>query len=78
MKTFEKNNPTIALNIFYTKEKEIFPAYISNQNLILEKQIILLMIPNEENSAWCYLAVKKKIYIITLKKHLVIRVPFIA
>ena len=31
-KTFEKNNPTITLNILYTKEKEIFPAYISKIN----------------------------------------------
>ena len=28
-KTFEKNNPTIALNILYIKEKEVCPAYIS-------------------------------------------------
>ena len=28
MKTFEKNNLTIALNILHIKEKEIFPAYI--------------------------------------------------
>ena len=28
-KTFEKNNLTIALNILYTKEKEIWPVYIS-------------------------------------------------
>ena len=62
LKTFEKNNPTIALNIFYTKEKEIFSVYISNHNLIREKQIILLMIPNEENSAWYYLAVKKRLH----------------
>ena len=27
--TFEKNNPTIALNILYTKQKEICPADIS-------------------------------------------------
>ena len=31
-KTFEKNNPTIALNILYTKQKEICPDYISNIN----------------------------------------------
>ena len=47
-KTFEKNNPTIALNILYVKEKEICPAYISKFNSNYEKQIILLMIPNEE------------------------------
>ena len=39
-KTSEKNNPTVALNILYTEEKEIFPAYISNHNLIRKKQII--------------------------------------
>ena len=27
-KMFEKNNPTMALNILYIKEKEIIPAYI--------------------------------------------------
>ena len=31
-KKFEKNNPTIAINIFYIKEKEILPAYISKHN----------------------------------------------
>ena len=36
-KRFEKNNPTIALKILYTKEKEILPAYISNHNSIREK-----------------------------------------
>ena len=43
-KTFEKNNLTIALNILYTKEKEICPSYITKINLNCEKQIILLMI----------------------------------
>ena len=43
-----KNNPTIALNILYIKEKEICPAYISKINLNREKQIIMLMIPNDE------------------------------
>ena len=47
-KTFEKNNPTVVLNILYIKEKEISPAYISKINSNCEKQIILLMIPNEE------------------------------
>ena len=36
-KRFEKNNPTIALNVLYTKEKEILPAYISNHNSNREK-----------------------------------------
>ena len=34
-KTFEKNNPTIALNILYIKEKEICPSYISITKLKL-------------------------------------------
>ena len=49
----------MALNILYIKEKEKCPAYISNHNSALEKQIILLMIPNEEKEGWHYLAVKK-------------------
>ena len=41
----------------YNKEKEILPAYISKHNLTCEKQIILLLIPNEEG--WHYFAAKK-------------------
>ena len=58
-KTSEKNNSTTALNILYIKEKEICPTYISKINLNYEKQIILLMISNEEKKGWHYLAVKK-------------------
>ena len=47
-KTFEKNSPTIALNVLHTKEKEICTAYISKDNSTREKEIILLMIPIEE------------------------------
>ena len=51
-KTFEKNNPIIAL-----------PAYISKHNSTREKQIILLMIPNEEKEGqWHYLAVKNYLH----------------
>ena len=39
--TFEKNNPTIALNILYIKEKKICPVYISKINSNCEKQIII-------------------------------------
>ena len=45
---FGKNNPTIDLNISCIKEKKILPAHISKHNSTHEKQIILLMIPNEE------------------------------
>ena len=40
----------------YIKGKEILPAYISKHNSTREKQIILLMIPNEEKEGWHYLA----------------------
>ena len=43
-----EKNPTIALAILYTKEKEILPPCISKQSANHEKQIILLMIPNKE------------------------------
>ena len=62
---FEKNNLTIALNILYIKEKEISLAYISKHNSTREKQIILLVTPNEEKEGWHYLVVKKIICIIT-------------
>ena len=51
-KTFEKNNPAIALNILYIKEKEICPACISKVNSNCEKQIFLLTMPNEEKEGW--------------------------
>ena len=44
---------------------EICPDYISKINLNCEKQIILLMILDEEKEGlWHYLAVKKPAYII--------------
>ena len=48
-KRLRKNNSRIVLNIFcIKKKKEIYPAYISRHNSTHEKQIVLLMIPNEE------------------------------
>ena len=38
---FEKNNQTIALNVLYIKEKEIFPAYISKHGSTHEKNNFL-------------------------------------
>ena len=58
-KGLESNNPKIALNTFCQKEMEICLAYISKHNSTREKQITLLMIPNEEKESWHYLAVKK-------------------
>ena len=57
-KRFEKNNPIIGLNISYINEKEIYPVYISKIDSNFVKQIILLMITNEEKEGWHYLAVK--------------------
>ena len=56
---FEKNNPTIALNILYIKEKEIYPVFISKRKSTREKQIIILMSPNIEEEGWHYLTEKK-------------------
>ena len=50
-KKIEKNNVTIVLNIFACeKKKKNYPAYVSKNNLNREKQVILLMIPNEKKS----------------------------
>ena len=57
-KTFEKKNLIITFNIFHIKEKKICSAYISKTNRNCEKQIILLMIPNEGKEGRHYLAVK--------------------
>ena len=56
-KKFKLNNE-IALNILYVphKTKKIHVAYKSKHNLTREKQVILLMISNEEN--WHYVVVK--------------------
>ena len=67
-KKFERNNPSVVLKVLYIKEMEIYPAYISKINFICEKQIILLMIPNEEKKHWHYLVVKKNICIIEKSK----------
>ena len=56
LKNFEKKKPTIALNLFFVKEMNIHPAYISKHNSNYEK-LVLSMILNEEGSH--YLAVKK-------------------
>ena len=45
--------------IFCILTKKKNQAYISKINSNYEKQIILLMIPNEEKEGWHYLAVKK-------------------
>ena len=46
-KTFQKNNLTTAVNVLYTKEMEIYQAYILKYNSNREKQITLLMIPKK-------------------------------
>ena len=85
-KTFKEKD----LNILYIKEKEILPAYIWRYNSTHEKQIILLMIPNEERkkgvilhkmiillhfSAWIALILsKQKISSRILKKYVNIKI----
>ena len=48
---------TIALNILYSKIKNIYPPYISKLDSKHEKQVILLMISNRVG--WHYIAVTK-------------------
>ena len=43
----------------YIKENKKHPFYISKHNSVHEKQIILLIIPNEEKEEWHHLAVIK-------------------
>ena len=49
--TFEKNNRSIALNIFYVpyNNKQIGPAYIPKYNCDRENQANLLMITDGKN-----------------------------
>ena len=55
-----------------TKEKELCPPYISEIKSNCEKQITVLMFPNEEKEGWHYFSVKKLSTLfraITLKHH---------
>ena len=61
-KPLKKNNPTIALNILYIKEKEICPACIWKIRIV--KNIILLIIPNEKKTRMALYSSEKTIYII--------------
>ena len=47
-KEFNKSNVAIAINLLHAKEGKIYPAYISKHNSNHEKQVTLLIIPNEE------------------------------
>ena len=39
LKTFEKNNVIIVLNVLYTKKQKIYPAYVTKNNLNCQKLI---------------------------------------
>ena len=53
----QKDNLTIALTVLYAKKEKIYPAHVSKHNSSWEKQVVLLMIPNEEG--WHYITMKK-------------------
>ena len=55
-KIFDKNNATIALNVWYVKKEKMHLIYVSKNNSNYENQVNYLMIPNREG--WHYLAVK--------------------
>ena len=59
-KKFEQNNKEIALNVLFVphNKKEIELAYTSKYNYKRKKQVILLMI-TDDNNRWHYLAVKR-------------------
>ena len=57
MEKIQKNNVTIAVNIFYAKKEKIYSAYFSKHNSNQEREIIFLMISNGEK--WHYLTLKK-------------------
>ena len=59
-KKFEQNNKEIALNILFVphNKKEITPVYISKYTHKHKKQIILLMITDDDGKRWHYLAVR--------------------
>ena len=44
----DNSNVTIALNVLYAKKEKTYPASLSKHDYKREKQVILLMIPNEE------------------------------
>ena len=56
MKKIEKNNVTVALNVFYAKKEKIYPVYVSKHNSNPENQVIILMIQSREK--WHYVGVK--------------------
>ena len=61
--TFEKNNVTTALNVLYAKKEKIYPAHVSKHNSNRKKQVILLMLLNNEvRGRYNYLAVKRNMF----------------
>ena len=62
LKSFEKNNPTIAINILFTKEKEHFQLIFQSITQPAKKKNFLTT-PNKEKEGWHYLEVIN-IYII--------------
>ena len=57
------------LLMFYILKKKICVAYISQINTYCKKQIILLIILNEEKEGWHYLAVKNYLHYYMEWKH---------
>ena len=54
---FEENNRITPIDVLYVQKINIYPAYVSKQDPKPEKQVIILMVANEEESH--YLPVKK-------------------
>ena len=48
---FEKQNPTVSINLFGYEEKELFPVYIADQKK--EEHVNLLLISNNDTTHYC-------------------------
>ena len=58
-KKSEKNNPTITLNVLYTKNKKNYSAYASRHNSKREESGLLKTL---NNGKWHYLTIKNYLH----------------
>ena len=63
---FEKQNPTISINLFGYEEKELFPVYIADQKK--EEHVNLLLISNNDTTHYCLIRNLSRL-LSSLKKH---------
>ena len=64
---FERQNPTISINLFGYEEKELFPVYITEHKK--EQQVNLLLISNNDTTHYCLVRNLRMMMLRTRKKH---------